>query len=226
MAEFLTEARRHPARRGEGREGGGGFDGAEATAILERARAAVDPALRGAVDSLPGSLRRIALYHFGWEHADGSPAAGSAGKAIRPALVLAAAAALGCAPRLTAAEKKPNVVFILADDLGWTDLGCQGSRYYETPNIDRMAAEGMRFTYFYAAQAVCSASRAALLTGCYPVRVGILGALGPKSKVGINADETTLAELLKTRGYATAIYGKWHLGDRPQFLPTRNGFDD
>jgi arylsulfatase A len=89
-----------------------------------------------------------------------------------------------------------------------------------------MAKEGMRFTDFYAAQAVCSASRAALVTGCYNVRVGILGALGPGSKTGINADEMTMAELVKQRGYATAIYGKWHLGDNSKFLPTRHGFDD
>ena len=84
----------------------------------------------------------------------------------------------------------------------------------------------MRFTDFYVAQAVCSASRAALLTGCYPNRVGIIGALGPRSKTGINSNEVTLAEILKGRGYATAIYGKWHLGDAPQFLPTRHGFDE
>jgi arylsulfatase A len=93
-------------------------------------------------------------------------------------------------------------------------------------HIDQLARDGVRFTDFYVAQAVCSASRTALLTGCYPNRVGILGALGPASKHGIHDDETTLAEVLKTRGYATAIYGKWHLGHHPQFLPTRHGFDD
>src|SRR4051812_21458185 len=89
-----------------------------------------------------------------------------------------------------------------------------------------MAAEGIKLTDFYVAQAVCSASRTALLTGCYPNRVGILGALGPDSKIGIADGETTVAELLKGRGYATAIYGKWHLGHHPKFLPTRHGFDD
>ena len=89
-----------------------------------------------------------------------------------------------------------------------------------------MAREGMRFTDFYVGQAVCSASRAALLTGCYPGRVGVQGAFGPQSKVGLNPNELTIAEVLKTRGYATAIYGKWHLGDAPQFLPTRQGFDE
>ena len=99
-------------------------------------------------------------------------------------------------------------------------------RLRRTPNLDRMAAEGMRFTDFYVAQAVCSASRTALLTGCYPNRVGILGALGPQPQIGIHDDEMTLAELLKPRGYATAIFGKWHLGHHPQFLPTRHGFDE
>jgi arylsulfatase A-like enzyme len=89
-----------------------------------------------------------------------------------------------------------------------------------------MATEGMRFTDFYVAQAVCSASRAALLTGCYPNRIGILGALGPQSKIGIHSNEVTMAEILKMRGYATAMYGKWHLGDSPEFLPTRHGFDE
>lgn len=120
----------------------------------------------------------------------------------------------------------PNIVLIFADDLGYGDLGCYGARGYRTPNLDRLAKEGVRFTDFYVAQAVCSASRAALLTGCYSNRVGILGALGPNARQGINDHETTLAELLKSRGYATAIYGKWHLGHHPQFLPTRHGFDE
>jgi arylsulfatase A-like enzyme len=120
----------------------------------------------------------------------------------------------------------PNVVLIFCDDLAYADLGCYGAKGYRTPNLDRLARQGMRFTDFYAAQAVCSASRAALLTGCYPNRIGILGALGPKSKVGIHSNEVTIAELLHSRGYATAIYGKWHLGVQPQFLPTRHGFGD
>jgi arylsulfatase A-like enzyme len=128
----------------------------------------------------------------------------------------------------TAAEKtrQPNVVMIYADDLGYSDLGCYGAKGWATPHLDRMAKEGVRFTDFYVAQAVCSASRAALLTGCYPNRIGILGALGPTSKVGISAKETTLGGLLKSRGYATAIYGKWHLGYQEKFLPTRHGFDE
>src|SRR5438874_1139853 len=120
----------------------------------------------------------------------------------------------------------PNIVLIFCDDLAYSDLGCYGHRHNRTPNLDQMAGEGMRFTDFYVGQPVCSASRAALMTGCYPNRVGIQGALSPKSKVALNTNEITIAELLKTRGYATAIYGKWHLGHTPDFLPTRQGFDD
>ena len=122
--------------------------------------------------------------------------------------------------------ERPNFVIVFTDDQGYQDVGCFGSPDIETPHLDRMAKEGIRFTDFYVAQAVCSASRAALMTGCYSNRIGILGALGPQSKHGINADETTIAEVLKPRGYATAIYGKWHLGHHPRFLPTRHGFDD
>ena len=122
--------------------------------------------------------------------------------------------------------RPPNVVIIFCDDLGYGDVGCYGAKGYSTPNIDRLAAEGVRFTDFYTAQAVCSASRAALLTGRYPNRVGILGALGPGAKNGIQANELTLGEVFKSRGYATAVYGKWHLGDHDPYLPTDNGFDD
>lgn len=124
------------------------------------------------------------------------------------------------------ATSTPNIVIIFCDDLGYGDIGCFGAQGYTTPNIDRLAQEGVRFTRFYAAQPVCSASRVALMTGCYPSRVGIHGALGPGSKIGIHDDEMTLAELVKQRGYATAIFGKWHLGHEPQFLPTRHGFDE
>ena len=144
-------------------------------------------------------------------------------------LTLAAAVAVilaGCSSTKPASAKRPpNIVVIFCDDLGYGDLGSYGSKT-PTPNLDRMAREGMRFTDFYVGQAVCSASRAALLTGCYPGRVGIQGALGPNSKVGLNPNEVTIAEVLKSRGYATAIYGKWHLGDAPGFLPTRQGFDE
>lgn len=122
-------------------------------------------------------------------------------------------------------ERPPNVIVVFCDDLGYGDLGCFGSRDHVTPHLDRMAKEGVRFTDFYVAQAVCSASRAALLTGCYPNRIGILGALGPQANHGIHADETTLGEVAQRRGYATAIFGKWHLGHHPEFLPKRHGFD-
>ena len=128
-------------------------------------------------------------------------------------------------PAPAAERAPPNVVLILADDLGYGDLCCYGARGGHTPNLDRMAREGVRFTDFYVAQAVCSASRAALLTGCYPNRVGILGALGPNSKAGLGDRDKTIADVLKTRSYATAIYGKWHLGHRERSLPTRHGFD-
>lgn len=130
-------------------------------------------------------------------------------------------------PTLAVAKEQrgPNFVLIFADDLGYADLGCYGSERTKTPHLDQMAAEGMRFTDFHVAAAVCSASRAALMTGCYPQRVGVLGALGPHSKTGINAEEQLLPEVLKTKGYATAIFGKWHLGDAPKFLPTQHGFD-
>ncbi|MDF1746568.1 MAG: sulfatase-like hydrolase/transferase, partial [Gimesia sp.] len=118
------------------------------------------------------------------------------------------------------AKDHPNIVIVFTDDQGYQDVGVFGSPNIKTPNLDQMANEGVRFTDFYAAQAVCSASRAALLTGCYPNRIGIMGALGPQSKIGINAEETTIAEVVKQQGYATAIYGKWHLGHLPEFLPT------
>ncbi|MEA1996460.1 MAG: sulfatase-like hydrolase/transferase, partial [Gemmatimonadota bacterium] len=123
-------------------------------------------------------------------------------------------------------EKKPNFVVIFCDDQGYADVGCFGAEGFETPNLDRMAEDGVRFTDFHASTAVCSASRASLMTGCYPERVSILGALFPESKIGISEQEVTMAEMLKEQGYATAIYGKWHLGDHPRFLPTRHGFDE
>jgi arylsulfatase A len=123
-------------------------------------------------------------------------------------------------------NRPPNFVIVFTDDQGYQDLGVFGSPDIDTPNLDRMASEGIRFTDFYVGQAVCSASRASLLTGCYPNRIGILGALNPSSMIGINAKEQTIAEILKTRGYATAIYGKWHLGHQRQFLPQHHGFDE
>lgn len=122
--------------------------------------------------------------------------------------------------------KLPNVVLILADDMGYGDLNCYGSTGYTTPNLDKLAAGGIRFTNFYVSQAVCSASRAALLTGCYSNRVGIAGALNPSSLVGLNPQEETIAEVLKKKGYKSAIFGKWHLGFQRQFLPLQQGFDE
>ncbi len=124
------------------------------------------------------------------------------------------------------AKRLPNIIIVYADDLGYGDIGSFGATGYQTPHLDRMAKEGVKLTDFYVAQAVCSASRAALLTGCYSNRVGILGALFPNAKNGLNTDEMTMGDLLKQKGYATAAIGKWHLGDNPQFLPTRNGFDE
>ncbi|MEM8900435.1 MAG: sulfatase [Bacteroidota bacterium] len=123
-------------------------------------------------------------------------------------------------------EKPTNVIIIFTDDQGYGDLGSYGATGFTTPNLDRLASEGMRFTHFYVAQAVCSASRAALMTGCYPNRIGISGALFPYHKVGLNPEETTIAEMLKAEGYATAIYGKWHLGHHEKFLPLQHGFDE
>lgn len=139
---------------------------------------------------------------------------------------LLALAALTFAAAVFAAERPPNVVILLADDMGYGDAACYGNKKIKTPNIDRLATEGTRFTSFYVAQPVCTASRASLLTGCYANRVSMSGALNHQSKVGIHQDERMLQELLKARGYATACYGKWHLGDRPPFLPTKRGFDD
>ncbi|HID22421.1 MAG TPA: arylsulfatase [Planctomycetaceae bacterium] len=127
---------------------------------------------------------------------------------------------------LSRAADTPNFIVVFIDDMGYADIGPFGAEGYETPHLDRMAREGMKFTDFYVTQAVCSASRAGLLTGCYNVRVGIFGALGPKSRHGISDQEMTLAELVKQKGYATAVFGKWHLGHHPRFLPLRHGFDE
>jgi arylsulfatase A-like enzyme len=125
-----------------------------------------------------------------------------------------------------AAERPPNIVIILADDLGYGDVGCYAKTKIKTPHIDALATAGTRFTNFYVSQPVCTASRASLLTGCYANRVSMAGALNHQSKVGIHPDEKLLSDLLKAKGYATACYGKWHLGDRAPFLPTKRGFDD
>jgi arylsulfatase len=145
----------------------------------------------------------------------------------RPLLAaLALAAACLAAAPARAADRLPNVVVIFTDDQGYGDLGSFGAKGYTTPHIDSLARDGVKFTNFHVAQAVCSASRAALLTGCYPNRLGIHGALGPNSNHGIHAAETTLAEVFKSRGYATGMAGKWHLGHREPFIPNRHGFDE
>jgi len=120
----------------------------------------------------------------------------------------------------------PNFVILLADDLGYADVGVFGAKGFETPHLDRMASEGRIFTDFYASQPVCSASRASLLTGCYANRIGIQGALDHSARQGIGDREVTIAEIVKQKNYATAIFGKWHLGHLPPFLPTRHGFDE
>lgn len=123
-----------------------------------------------------------------------------------------------------AAATPPNVVIIFIDDMGYADIGPFGATKQKTPNLDRMASEGMKLTSFYAAP-VCSVSRAQLLTGCYGVRISVPGVFPPASPVGLNPKEHTIAERLKEQGYATMCIGKWHVGDQPEFLPTKQGFD-
>lgn len=126
----------------------------------------------------------------------------------------------------TAENRPPNIIVIFIDDMGYADIGPFGAKDYPTPHLDQLAREGRRFTDFYVTQAVCSASRAGLLTGCYNVRVGINGALGPQSKIGISEQEITLAEICKQKDYVTACFGKWHLGHHEKFLPLQHGFDE
>ncbi len=129
-------------------------------------------------------------------------------------------------PGWISAADKPNIVLIFTDDLGYGDLACFGGSKIRTPHIDQLAAQGTRFTDFYVAQAVCTASRAALMTGCYANRVGMAGALNHTSSTGINPTEMLLPEILKAQGYATGMFGKWHLGLPPYFSPLKNGFDE
>ena len=123
-------------------------------------------------------------------------------------------------------EKPTNFVVIYLDDVGFGDVSLTGALDYDTPNIDQMAANGVFFSHYYSPQAVCSASRAGLLTGCYPNRVGFHGALNHTAKIGISSEEETIGDVLKKKGYATAAFGKWHLGHRKQFLPPHHGFDE
>jgi len=115
---------------------------------------------------------------------------------------------------------------IYTDDQGYADVGVFGAQGFATPNLDKLAAQGLKLESFYVSQATCTSSRASIRTGCYANRIGVLGALGPSSKVGLAADEETLAELLRERGYATSFIGKWHLGFQEPFLPTRHGYDE
>src|SRR6478736_1880475 len=120
----------------------------------------------------------------------------------------------------------PNVILILMDDMGYGDLECYGGFPYHTPSINKLASEGMRFTNFYVSQAACSASRSSFLTGCYPNRIGLNGALSPFAEIALNPEEETIAKLLKSSGYKTSMVGKWHLGQKVPFLPLNYGFDE
>ena len=135
-------------------------------------------------------------------------------------------ATVGAQPETDTTGSRPNVIIVFTDDQGYGDLGVYGTTGFDTPHLDRMAAEGIRFTDFYVAAAVCTPSRAALLTGRHPMRVGLANrVLFPYSRTGLHLDEQTIAEILKPLGYATGAIGKWHLGHHSQFLPTRQGFD-
>ncbi len=135
-------------------------------------------------------------------------------------------ARLGVTLAATGEDRPVNIILIYLDDMGYGDLSSTGAMDYSTPNLDRLSDEGIFFTHYYSPQAVCSASRAGLMTGCYPNRIGFSGALDHRSKTGISDDEETIAEMLKKRGYSTAVFGKWHLGCQKQFLPLKHGFDE
>ncbi|MEM7374233.1 MAG: sulfatase [Bacteroidota bacterium] len=126
----------------------------------------------------------------------------------------------------TTESRPPNIIIMYTDDQGYGDVGVFGAKGFQTPNLDQLANEGMRFTDFYVSQPVCTSSRASLLTGCYANRIGLTGAFSHRTKKGIHKEETTIAEVCKSKGYATAIFGKWHLGLQPQFLPPNHGFDE
>ena len=139
--------------------------------------------------------------------------------------MLASMASYAADEKASSGAKPPNIIVIFADDLGYSDLSCYGAEKIKTPRLDQMAEEGMRLTDFYCCAPVCSPSRAGLLTGRYPIRMGINQVFFPNSTDGIDSSEVTIAELLKEQGYATGCIGKWHLGHLPEFLPTRHGFD-
>ena len=142
--------------------------------------------------------------------------------------ILPIAAGLACSVSVlhAANEKRPNIIVIFTDDLGYGDLACNGSKLNRTPNLDYMAANGIRFTDCYAAANVSTPSRAALLTGQYPIRTGLVDVIHPPSNRGIRAESITMAEMLKDAGYYTGMIGKWHLGDKKEFLPLQNGFQE
>lgn len=127
---------------------------------------------------------------------------------------------------ISSAADYTNIILVNLDDVGYGDFSCNGAYGYTTPHIDQLASQGVRFTHFLAGQPISGASRVGLLTGCYPNRIGFSGAPGPDSNYGVHQDEMTMGELLKQKGYATAIFGKWHLGSQYQFLPLQNGFDE
>jgi putative heme-binding domain-containing protein len=181
--------------------------------VLEREEILDLLAFLEAGENLPAGLR----HRSGHPDSGSKPAAQAAGPSGEPPAATAA-------PSAGAVARPPNVVVIFIDDLGYGDIGPFGATRQKTPNLDRMAAEGRKFTSFYAAP-VCSVSRAQLLTGCYGPRIGTTGVYFPAGPEGLNPAEVTIAERLKSLGYATACIGKWHLGDQPDFLPTRQGFD-
>ncbi len=131
-----------------------------------------------------------------------------------------------CGTTTVSASKPTNIILINLDDVGYGDFSYSGAYGYQTKHIDQLCSEGVRFTHFLAAQPISGASRSGLLTGCYPNRIGFSGAPGPDANYGIHQDEMTMGELLKQKGYQTAIFGKWHLGDATEFLPLQNGFDE
>lgn len=150
-------------------------------------------------------------------------------KSILPKLILFCLLLTACEPaeKISNASLTPNIIILFCDDMGYGDMGNTGHTTIRTPNLDRLAMDGMRFTNFYSGSPACTASRYALLTGRYPVRSGFSWVLYPKSERGIHPKEITIAEALKKKGYATAAYGKWHLGStKPDYLPLQNGFDE
>lgn len=145
---------------------------------------------------------------------------------LTPLLVLVSLLGSSVLPAASAPNSKPNFIVIFCDDMGYADIGPFGAKGYATPNLDRMAAEGMIFTDFHVGRAVCSPSRSAIMTGSYPKRVSVNGNFSPTSQTGLNPAEITIAEVLQQQDYATACFGKWHLGHQPEFLPTNQGFDE